>query len=155
MVEKFWEAGPGSLCMKCCGIFHERTGSCGDRPVQCVMCAGERQVSDHQCGVNGCNKGRGKICMHVVARCANCNGNHQANSFRCQARQKAEGHARKNMTLEGSKTQKSASRDPTPTEMVATETNHDHMDLGEIEEWSKSPREESSSEPDFEGRDYT
>lgn len=58
------------------------------------------------------------------------------------------------MTLEGSKTQKSASRDPTPTEMIATKTNHDYIDLGEIEERSKCPREKSSSEPDLEGRDY-
>lgn len=64
MIEKFWEAGPGSVCMRCCGTGHERLGSCGDRPIQCVMCAGKHQVSDHQCDVNECNKGRGKYaCM--------------------------------------------------------------------------------------------
>lgn len=27
-VEKYWEAGPGSVCMKCCGIGQERQGNC-------------------------------------------------------------------------------------------------------------------------------
>ena len=36
------------------------------------------------------------MCVHVVARCANCQGNHQANSPRCPFRQKAEMQARKN-----------------------------------------------------------
>lgn len=59
------------------------------------MCAREHQVNKHQCGVIGCNKGKGKLCIHVVARCANCNGNHQANSARCPSRQKAEIQAQK------------------------------------------------------------
>ena len=89
-VEKFWEAGPGSVCLRCCGIGHERLEKCGDRPKKCVMCAGEHQVNEHQCGVAGCNKGKGRLCIHIIARCANCDGNHQANSARCPARHKAE-----------------------------------------------------------------
>ena len=79
-VEKYWDAGPGSVCMKCCGIGHERQGNCEDRPEKCIMCASAHPASEHQCGVNGCRKGKGKLCVHVVARCANCQGNHQANS---------------------------------------------------------------------------
>lgn len=31
-VEKFWEAGPGSVCLRCFGIGHKRLEKCGDRP---------------------------------------------------------------------------------------------------------------------------
>ncbi len=30
VVEKYWEAEPGLVCMTCCGISHKRMGSCGD-----------------------------------------------------------------------------------------------------------------------------
>lgn len=89
-VEKYWDAAPGSVCLKCCGISHERLGSCGDRPEKCVMYAGAHPASEHQCGVNRCNKGKGKLCIHVIARCANCQGNHQASSARCPLRLKAQ-----------------------------------------------------------------
>ena len=59
------------------------------------MCAGEHHVNEHQCGVTGCGKGRGKLCIHVVARCANCNGNHQENSAQCPSRYKAKIQAHK------------------------------------------------------------
>ena len=95
-VEKYWDAGPRSVCLRCCGIGHECQNSCGDRPEKCTMCAGAHQVSEHQYGVNGCSKKRGKLCVHVVARCANYQGNHQANSPQCPSRPKAEMQARKN-----------------------------------------------------------
>ena len=31
VVEKYWESGPSSVCMTCCGIGHERMGKCGDQ----------------------------------------------------------------------------------------------------------------------------
>lgn len=99
-VKKFWEAGPGSVCLRCSEIGHERLEKCGDKPKKCVMCAREHQVSEHQCGVNRCSKGIGKLCIHVVARFANCNGNHQANSVRCPSRHKAEIQARKKRRIE-------------------------------------------------------
>ena len=95
VVERYWEAGPSSVCMTCCGIGHERMGSCGDRPPKCVICAGPHKVEDHCCGVAGCNKGKGKICIYVTAKCANCGGIHTANSPRCVSRHKADIKARK------------------------------------------------------------
>ncbi len=47
VVERYWEAGPGSVCMICCGIGHQRMGSCGDRPQKCIICAGPHKVEDH------------------------------------------------------------------------------------------------------------
>ena len=71
VVERYLEAGPGSVCMTCCGIGHERMGSCGNRPPQCIICSCPHKVEEHCCGVAGCNKGRGKICAHVMVQCAN------------------------------------------------------------------------------------
>ena len=66
-VKRYWDARPGSVCMKYCRISHKRQGSCGDRPEKCLICASAHPASKHQCGVNGCSKGRGKLCVHVVA----------------------------------------------------------------------------------------
>ena len=90
VVEKYWEAGPGSVCMSCAGIGHNRLGECGDRGLQCVICAGDHKAEDHVCGVTGCNVRKGKICAHVTPKCANCGGNHQATAFKCPAWLKAQ-----------------------------------------------------------------
>ena len=95
MVERYWEAGPRSVYPVCCGIGHDRLGKCGQRPVQCTLCAGPHKLDEHKCGVNGCKVGFGKICTHVTAVCGNCGGSHQATSSKCPARQKAEKEARK------------------------------------------------------------
>ena len=157
MVEKYWEAGPGSVCMRCCGIGHERLGSCGDRPEKCLLCAGPHQASNHQCGVDGCSKKPGKLCTHVVARCANCMGNHQANFAHCPARQKAELQARKGKTRKDPKILEKAnnlqSQEDEGDEYADVSSSHE-MDT-QAEVWSKSPAEESSAELTCEGRDYT
>lgn len=46
-VEKYWDAGPGSVCLKCCGIGHERQNSRGDKPEKYTMCAGPHPASEH------------------------------------------------------------------------------------------------------------
>ena len=102
VVEKYWEAGPSSICMTCSGIGHDRLGGCGERPIQCVICAGAHKSENHKCGVTGCTAKKGKICIHVVPKCANCGGNHQATAFRCPARQKAQAKAWKNKTKKAS-----------------------------------------------------
>ena len=94
LVERYWEAGPSSICMTCCGIRHQRMGNCGDRPHKCIICAGPHKVEDHQCGIKGCKK-RGKICVHVTPKCANCIGAHVASSARCPSRHQAEIRVRK------------------------------------------------------------
>ncbi len=99
VVEKYWEAGPSSVCMACCGIGHERMGSCGNRPARCIICTGPHKVEEHQCGVIGCTKGRGKVCVHVTVKCANCGGGHMANSPRCASRHKAGVKANKERKL--------------------------------------------------------
>ena len=56
LMEKYWEAGPGLVCIRCCGIGHKRLGSCGDRPEKCLLYAGPHQASNHQSGIDGCSK---------------------------------------------------------------------------------------------------
>lgn len=46
-LEKFWDAGPGLVCMSCCGISYECLGNCEDRSEKCVMCVGEHYASEH------------------------------------------------------------------------------------------------------------
>lgn len=45
---------------------------------------------NHKYGVTGCAAKKGKICIYVVPKCANCSSNHQATVFRCPTRQKAQ-----------------------------------------------------------------
>lgn len=61
VVEKYWEAGPSSVCMTCCGISHERMGGCRNWPAKCIICSRAHKVEEHQCGMIGSTKGRGKI----------------------------------------------------------------------------------------------
>ena len=72
VVEKYWEAGPESICPIYCGIGHDRPGNCGERPAKCSLCAGPHKLEEHKCGVSGCQVGWGKICVHVTATCGNC-----------------------------------------------------------------------------------
>ncbi len=101
VVERYWEAGPGSVCPICCGIGHDRLGKCGERPAKCTICAGPHKLEEHKCGVKGCETGFGKICSHVTAVCANCKGAHQATSGKCPARQRAEKEARRKKSDKG------------------------------------------------------
>ena len=89
MVEKYWEAGPGSVCMSCAEVGHNRLGECGDRGLRCIICMGDHRAENYVCGVTGCSVRKGKICGHVTPKCANCGGNHQATAFKYPAWLKA------------------------------------------------------------------
>lgn len=95
MVERYWKAGPSSVCLTCCGIGHKRMGSCGNRPPKYIIWAVPHKVEEHCCVVAGYNKREGKICVHVTAKYANCGGNHVANFPRCVSRHKADIKAKK------------------------------------------------------------
>ena len=104
-MEKYWEAGPSSVCIRCCSIGYERMRSCGDRSSKCIICAGLHKLKDHCCGVAGCNKEKGKICVHVTAICANYGRAYVANFPCCGSRHKAEIDAKK-----GKKTKKNGKK---------------------------------------------
>jgi hypothetical protein len=88
--EKYWDQGPGAVCQTCCGIGHDKYRGCGERPPQCVICAGSHRMPDHKCSVSGCTTQAGRACIHDTVKCANCGGNHQASAIRCPAKVKAE-----------------------------------------------------------------
>lgn len=165
VVEKYRESGPSSVCMICCGIGYERMGKCGDSPPKCIICAGPHKMEEHQCGVNGCNRGSRKICAHVEVKCANCGGNHPANSNRCTSRQKAEIDARRQGNLKKTiEKEKPRAKPISEGEERDQEENQDQdevytnlntgMDLGQ-ENWAGSPVGKASSQVYNEVRDHT
>ena len=99
IIKRYWNVGPDSVCMTCCGIRYQRRGSCGDEPQKCIICAGLQKIKDHQCGVAECQKGKKKICVHVTPKYANCMGTHATNSPRYISRHKAEINAREKKRL--------------------------------------------------------
>ncbi len=141
VVEKYWEAGPGSVCMSCAGIGHDRLGECGNRGLQCVICAGDHKTENHLCGVTGCNVKKGKICTHVTPKCANCGGHHQATAFKCPARLRAQMQAWR---------EKSQSKDMEPTSPMAAPEEELEAGSSEMEVdssltlWPKSLERQSS-----------
>lgn len=80
--ERFWERGQGSMCMRCCGRDHY--GKCVEE-AKCFIRAGKHEGSKHECTVESCS-GRAEPCEHYAARCANCQGPHQATSKKCPER---------------------------------------------------------------------
>ena len=117
------------------------------------MCAGAHPASEHQCGVDGCKIGKGKLCVHVKVQCANCQGNHQANSTRCPARQKVETQARQKKIV---KNPESATK-----VIAAVESNEEERDpqengqeMDEAEEWAKGTTPEFSFDISDESRDH-
>lgn len=165
IVEKYWESGPSLVCMTCCGIGHKRIGKCESRPPRCIICAGPHKMDEHQCGVNGCNKGSRKICAHVVVKCANYGSNHLANSNQCTSRHKVEIDAQKQKSLK--KTIENGKVRAEPIDKGGNmdqgenrdqnEKNSDldtGMDL-EAKNWARSQEEETLSQEKGKGRDYT
>ena len=146
-IEKYWDAGLGSVYPRYCGIGHERQNSCENYPKKCTMCAWAHPASKHQCGVNRCYKGKRKLCVHVVARCANCQGNHQANSIRCPARQRAEIQVRKSKAARNLESPiKATTEVESDVERENSPTNDQDMD--ERKDWAKSLAEAFTSDLD-------
>ena len=159
VVERYWEAGPSSVCMKCCGIGHERMENYGDWPPKCVICAGPHKVEDHYCGVTDCNKGKGKICVHVTAKCANCKGSHAANCSRCVSRHKADIKARKEKKIKEKRGKEKVKADSANNEAEDERRKESppadiEMDL-EDKRWAQSSEVEESEFYDNESQDHT
>ena len=147
-VEKYWEAGPGLMYMRCCGIGYKRQGSCGDRLEKCVMCAEAHPASKHQYGVNGCNKRKGKRCIHVIARCANCEGSHLANSGRCTIRQKAQIEAQKTKVTKTAEPLANITTTPRVDILEKKSPGPNEQEIDEREDWS-DPNPRASSGPEL------
>ncbi len=146
VVEKFWEAGLSSVCMTCCGIGHERMGDCGNRPAKCAIYTGAYKVEEHQCGVVGCTKGRGKICPRITVKCANCGGNHMANSLRCNSRHKAGVKANKEKKLRKQSEKEKEKVVSADGDEIGVDTRNPDSDMemdNEKEKLAQEPKEEN------------
>ena len=66
-------------CQKCQKLGHV-SNSCKNRPV-CQFCAQNHITRLHRCNICAVI---GQICAHTVLKCANCSGNHRANSTECE-----------------------------------------------------------------------
>ena len=88
-VDAFEEERPDALCLRCGGWGHG-TPHCEARDPKCAICAAGHAMKDHRCSVEGCRVGRGRMCPHTTAKCANCGGPHGARADVCVARKIAQ-----------------------------------------------------------------
>lgn len=65
--ERYQEAGPGLVYIKCCGISYKRQDSYENRPKKCVIYVEVYLTSKYQCGVNKQNKKKGKLYIYFIA----------------------------------------------------------------------------------------
>lgn len=130
IIEKYWEARPSSVCMTCCGIGHEQMGVCGGRPAKCMICSELHKVEDHQCGVIGCTRSRRKICSHATVKCANCEGNHIANSSRCSSKHKLRVKAKKERQSEKQSEKEKEKDISEDVNKIGTDTPSPVLDIG-------------------------
>ena len=155
MVERYWEAGPGSVCPICYEIAHDRLGKCEERLAKCTICAGPHKLEEHKCGVKGCETGFGKICSHVTAVCANCKGAHQATSGKCPARQRVEKEARRKKSDKG---KENINDIPMMQPDIDKENARLQLEMEErspssqLEIDKRSPRSEENVEPELGGK---
>ena len=93
-VDAFEEERPDALCLRC-GEWGHVTPHCDEaRKPKCAICVKEHATKDHRCSVEGCLVGRGRMCLHVTAKCANCGGPHGARADACAAKRIAQHAAR-------------------------------------------------------------
>ena len=88
-VDAFEEERPDALCLRC-GEWGHITPHCEAKEPKCAICAARHTTRDHQCSVDGCKVGRGRMCPHTTARCANCGGPHSARADGCTAKRIAQ-----------------------------------------------------------------
>ena len=74
-------------CETCCGWGHVGSHCHYNNGRRCGMCAGQHTTPEHRCNVTGCTAKKGKVCKHLIPKCANCNGEHFAFSPRCEHKQ--------------------------------------------------------------------
>ena len=91
-VDAFEEERPDALCLRCGEWGH--VTHCEAKDPRCAICAKEHATRDHQCSVEGCRMGRGRMCPHTTAKCANCGGPYGARADACAAKRIAQHAAR-------------------------------------------------------------
>lgn len=73
--------------------------SCKNWAAKCIICTRPHKVDKHQYGVINCVKGSGKVCAHVIIKCANSGDSQMANFLHYILRRKAGVKANKKRKL--------------------------------------------------------
>ena len=104
-----------------------------------MICTGSHKVEEYNCGIAGCNKKKGKICVHVVVKCTNCGRNYTAYFPQYTSKQKANIEVRKQKKRrEKSGKEKTQAENSRKEKMVENPKPDTEMDL-EDKQWAQSP----------------
>lgn len=90
VVEKYQEAKQGLVYINYTEIGYDCLEEYRNRGLYCVICTRDNKTKNHLYKVIGCNVKKGKICMHVTPKYANCEEHHQATAFKYLARLKTQ-----------------------------------------------------------------
>ena len=102
------------------------------------MCVGTHLASEQQCGVNGYNKKKGKLCIHVIAQYANYQGSYLAYSGQCTIRQKAQIKVRKNKAVKTSELSANITTIPGVNILKKRGPGPSKQKIDEKEDWAQS-----------------
>lgn len=86
VVEKYWEARQGLVCISYTRIGYDCLGRYGNRGLYCVICIRDNKIKNHLYGVIGYNVQKRKISIYVMPKYANCGEHYQAIVFQYLAR---------------------------------------------------------------------
>ncbi|MCJ1360876.1 MAG: hypothetical protein MMC33_010885 [Icmadophila ericetorum] len=92
---KMWhEAGPGTVCQRCCGIGHDISGRCDSTGVTAPVFNAQFVLRNMQPRIMHATSRTAKQQEEWPAptnvKCANCGGKHHATAFNCPKRRRAE-----------------------------------------------------------------
>jgi len=87
----FIQEGTDSQCAKCCEWGHSEFRCNRNRG----LCAEDHITAKHKCPVKDCRAIQGRICQHIILKCAACKvDGHPATAHGCPARKEAKAAAR-------------------------------------------------------------
>lgn len=65
IVEKYWEAESGSVCLIYCNINHDHPESYGQKPAKCTLYIRLYKLKEHKCKISSYKVGSEKICIYI------------------------------------------------------------------------------------------
>jgi len=95
--ERYERMGADSQCGNCCewGHIEARCPLAAGGQARCSYCAGSHRTEVHQCTVTDCSAAKGRVCKHIIPKCANCDESHFAHNNVCGNKKMAIALARK------------------------------------------------------------
>lgn len=80
--------------MACSGWGHGEHNCLFPDMARCALCAGQHRTAEHKRNIKDCKAGRGSVCTHLIAKCANCKGPYGARSDQCPKKKAAQEQAK-------------------------------------------------------------